>query len=218
VEIRQTSLPGVLLLSPVVHQDGRGMLFESFRADRLQAAGLPTFVQENQTTSWKGTLRGLHYQLARPQAKLVRVLRGKVFDVAVDIRVGSPTFGQWVAETLSAENKLQIFVPPGFAHGFCVMEDDTEVLYKCSDYYSGAADQCGILWNDPGLAIPWPCQEPRLSDKDRELAPLHPARSDLPHFSAAESDQVRFGAESSPIENRQENAGPQPGNHREPRR
>jgi dTDP-4-dehydrorhamnose 3,5-epimerase len=182
VDVKHTTLPGVLLLVPVVHQDGRGSLFESFRADRLQAAGLPAFVQENQTASTRGTLRGLHYQLARPQAKLVRVLRGAIYDVAVDIRVGSPTFGRWVAETLTADNKLQIFVPAGFAHGFCVMEDDTEVLYKCSDYYSGAADQKGIVWNDPSLAIPWPCQEPRLSEKDRLLAPLNAARSDLPRY------------------------------------
>jgi dTDP-4-dehydrorhamnose 3,5-epimerase len=189
VEITKTALPGVLLISPTVHQDGRGVLFESFRADALQAAGLPTFVQENQTRSWRGTLRGLHYQLARPQAKLVRVLSGAIFDVAVDIRRGSPTFGRWVAETLSAENRRQIFVPPGFAHGFCVLEDDTEVLYKCSDYYSGAADQKGIVWNDPTLAIAWPIPEPRLSEKDRLLLPLNADRSDLPHYQSDDNRQ-----------------------------
>jgi dTDP-4-dehydrorhamnose 3,5-epimerase len=182
VKITETSLPGVMLVSPVVHQDRRGQLFESYRADRLQAAGIPVFVQENQTQSFKGTLRGLHYQLACPQAKLIRVLSGAIFDVAVDIRVGSPTFGRWVGETLSADNKLQIFVPAGFAHGFCVLDDGTELLYKCSDYYSGAADQKGILWNDPSLSIAWPVPDPQLSERDRLLPPLGPGRGDLPRY------------------------------------
>jgi dTDP-4-dehydrorhamnose 3,5-epimerase len=174
----------VVVVEPKVHRDGRGFLFESYRFDQLQPAGLPVFVQENQSLSAKGTIRGLHYQLERPQAKLVRVLRGAVYDVAVDIRVGSPTFGQWVAETLTAENKLQLFIPAGFAHGFCVLEDATEVLYKCDNYYSGAADQRGVLWNDPQLAIPWPSAEVLISDKDRVLLRLSDARSDLPQFGA----------------------------------
>jgi dTDP-4-dehydrorhamnose 3,5-epimerase len=146
----------------------------------MARAGLPPFVQDNQSLSAKDTLRGLHYQLDRPQAKLVRVIRGAIYDVAVDIRRGSPTFGRWFAETLTAENKLQLFVPVGFAHGFCALEDGTEVLYKCGDYYSGAADQRGVLWNDPGLAIAWPCTQPLVSDKDRTLLPLRPDRPDLP--------------------------------------
>jgi dTDP-4-dehydrorhamnose 3,5-epimerase len=183
VEIRQTRIPGVLILTPQLHRDARGYLFESYRFDRLKEAGLPVFVQENQSLSAKDTVRGLHYQLLRPQAKLVRALRGAVVDVAVDIRRGSPTFGQWVAETLSSENKHQLFIPAGFAHGFCVLEDDTEVLYKCSDYYSGAADQKGVLWSDPDLGIPWPSSAaPLVSDKDRTLLPLRAERSDLPEF------------------------------------
>jgi dTDP-4-dehydrorhamnose 3,5-epimerase len=186
VQIRKTSLPGVLLLEPVVHGDSRGYLYESHRADVFAAAGLPNFVQENQSFSVAGTLRGLHYQLARPQAKLVRVLRGTIFDVALDIRRGSPTFGQWTSALLSADNKHQLYIPPGFAHAFCVPEgaEPAEVLYKCSDYYSGAADQKGVLWNDPTLAIPWPCAHPLVSPKDQQLHPLSPNREDLPIFEA----------------------------------
>jgi dTDP-4-dehydrorhamnose 3,5-epimerase len=188
VEIRQTPLPGVLLIQPRVHGDARGHLFESYRRDVLDQVGIPPFVQDNQSLSGKGILRGLHYQLDRPQAKLVRVLRGAVYDVAVDIRRGSPTFGRWFGETLTAENKLQLYVPIGFAHGFCVIEDDSEVLYKCSDYYSGAADQKGVLWSDPDLGIPWPTSAtPLVSDKDRTLLPLRAERSDLPEFVASVS-------------------------------
>ncbi len=184
MEIRKTSLPGVLLLAPAVHEDSRGYLFESFRADRAAEAGLPVFVQDNQSFSVAGTLRGLHYQLARPQAKLVRVLRGAIYDVAVDIRRGSPTFGRWTAELLSAGNRLQLYVPPGFAHGFCVPEgaEGAEVLYKCSDYYSGPTDQKGIRWDDPGLAITWPSAHPLVSPKDQQLQPLTLGRLDLPPF------------------------------------
>lgn len=169
MQIRETSLSGVLLIEPVVHRDDRGYLFESFRADLLERAGLPQFVQENQTFSERHTLRGLHYQLIKPQAKLIRVLSGAIFDVAVDLREGSPTHGKWVAEILSAENRRQLFIPAGFAHGFCVVDATAEVLYKCSDYYSGAKDQCGIAWNDPALAIAWPTSTPLISPKDLVL-------------------------------------------------
>jgi dTDP-4-dehydrorhamnose 3,5-epimerase len=169
VQISETSLSGVLLIEPAVHRDSRGYLFESFRADLLERAGLPRFVQENQTFSERHTLRGLHYQLQRPQAKLIRVLSGAIYDVAVDLREGSPSFGQWVAEVLSAENRRQLFIPAGFAHGFCVIDATAEVLYKCSEYYSGAADQCGIVWNDRTLAITWPTTAPVVSEKDRVL-------------------------------------------------
>ena len=182
MDIRQTALPGVLVLEPTVHRDGRGHLFESFRSDVASRAGLPPFVQENQSLSSRDTLRGLHYQLSRPQAKLVRVLRGAILDVAVDIRRGSPTFGRWVAERLSAENCLQLYIPAGFAHGFLALEEPSEVLYKCSDYYSGPADQKGVAWNDPGLAIAWPIGTPLVSPKDAVLAPLRPERDDLPTF------------------------------------
>jgi dTDP-4-dehydrorhamnose 3,5-epimerase len=172
VKITETSLPGVLLLEPTVHRDGRGYLFESFRSDVLEKAGLPRFVQDNQSFSVRHTLRGLHFQLARPQAKLVRVVGGTIYDVAVDIRRGSPTFGKWAAEVLSAENRRQLFVPAGFAHGFCVIDETAEVLYKCSDYYSGSADQKGVLWSDPGLAIEWPTTTPLVSEKDQILVAL----------------------------------------------
>jgi dTDP-4-dehydrorhamnose 3,5-epimerase len=172
VRINETALPGVLVLEPSVNRDPRGYLFESFRDDLFARAGLPKFVQENQTFSVRHTLRGLHYQLVKPQAKLVRVLSGAIFDVAVDLREGSPTFGHWVAETLSADNRKQLFVPAGFAHGFCVIDETAEVLYKCSDYYSGPADQHGVIWDDPSLAIPWPTQAPLVSEKDQLLPKL----------------------------------------------
>jgi dTDP-4-dehydrorhamnose 3,5-epimerase len=172
MKIQETSLPGVLLLEPTVHRDGRGYLFESFRADVLEKAGLPRFVQDNQSFSVRHTLRGLHFQLLRPQAKLVRVLAGTIYDVVVDIRQGSPTFGKWHGEVLSAENHRQLYVPAGFAHGFCVVDETAEVLYKCSDYYSGPADQRGVLWSDPGLAIEWPTSSPVVSEKDQKLLPL----------------------------------------------
>jgi dTDP-4-dehydrorhamnose 3,5-epimerase len=182
VEIRKTALAGVLLLEPTIHRDARGHLFESYRADRLAAEGIPPFVQENQSLSARDTLRGLHFQQIRPQAKLVRVLRGAVFDVAVDIRRGSPTFGRWVGQTLSAENGLQLYIPAGFAHGFLALEDPSEVLYKCSDYYSGPGDQHGIVWDDPTLAISWPCRTPLVSPKDAALERLRPEREDLPNY------------------------------------
>jgi dTDP-4-dehydrorhamnose 3,5-epimerase len=186
VEIRETSLPGVRVLRPTVHKDARGYLFESFRADELAAAGLPPFVQENQSFSIPGTLRGLHYQLARPQAKLVRVLRGSVLDVAVDIRRGSPTFGRWVSEVLSADNQLQLYIPAGFAHGFLALPGEgSEVLYKVSDYYSGPADQKGLIWSDPTLAIKWGTAQPFVSEKDRLLRPLSADRDDLPGVSTS---------------------------------
>jgi dTDP-4-dehydrorhamnose 3,5-epimerase len=182
MEIRELSLTGVRLIEPKVHRDPRGYLFESFRLDALTAAGVPAFVQENQSLSSRGTLRGLHYQLDRPQGKLIRVLRGAILDVVVDVRVGSPTFGRWLTEVLTADNHRQVYVPPGYAHGFLVIDEMAEVLYKCTDYYSGAADQRGIIWNDAGLAIPWPEKSPLLSDKDRNWLPLDTGRQDLPRF------------------------------------
>lgn len=176
MKIRETTLSGVLVLEPTVHRDPRGHLFESFRVDTAARAGLPAFVQENQSFSVRHTLRGLHYQLDRPQAKLVRVLSGAIFDVAVDIRRGSPNFGRWIGEELSAENHRQLFVPTGFAHGFCVITETAEVLYKCSDYYSGATDQRGVAWNDAKLAIAWPASAPLVSEKDQALKGL----GDLP--------------------------------------
>ncbi|MDX2023299.1 MAG: dTDP-4-dehydrorhamnose 3,5-epimerase [Deltaproteobacteria bacterium] len=183
MKITPTELPEVLLIEPKVFGDARGVFFESFRANVFAEAGMPVFVQENQSSSVPGTLRGLHYQLDMPQAKLVRAVKGRVFDVAVDIRRGSPTFGRWVGRELSEENKHMLFVPVGFAHGFCVIgHEPAEVFYKCSDYYSGAADQRGMAWNDAGVGVPWPVKQPLLSEKDQTYKGLSLDRDDLPKY------------------------------------
>lgn len=175
MKVETVGLPGVLLIEPALHEDHRGHLFEAFRADALAAHGVPAFVQDTQARSAKGVLRGLHYQLRRPQGRLVRVLSGAIFDVAVDLRRGSPTFGRHVALELSAENRRQLYVPPGFAHGYCALTDGTDVLYKCTDYYSGAEDQRGVRHDDPRLAITWPSATPILSERDRSLPTLDAA-------------------------------------------
>jgi dTDP-4-dehydrorhamnose 3,5-epimerase len=162
------AIPEVLLIAPVAHRDGRGFFLESYHEGRYRAAGIDApFVQDNQSRSTRGTLRGLHWQIApRPQAKLVRVLWGEIFDVAVDIRPGSPTFGRWVGATLSGENFLQMYVPVGFAHGFCVVSDIADVAYKCSDLYDPSCER-GLAWNDPTVAIDWPIVDPILSPRDQ---------------------------------------------------
>ena len=162
-QIIPTALPGVLILEPKVFGDARGFFYESFNAqDFAQATGLEvTFVQDNHSRSAQGVLRGLHYQIQQPQGKLVRVTEGEVFDVAVDIRRSSPHFGQWVGVHLSADNKRQIWVPPGFAHGFVVLSASADFLYKTTDYYAPAYERC-IAWNDPSLAIDWPIHAPPL--------------------------------------------------------
>lgn len=176
-----------MIIEPRVFTDARGFFFESYNADRYAEAGLPrVFVQDNHSSSVKGTIRGLHYQLRRPQGKLFRVLRGAVFDVAVDIRRGSPTFGRWTGVELSAENKRQLFIPAGFAHGFCVVSDGAEVEYKCTDVYV-ADDQRGVLWSDPTIRIPWPVGEPVLSDQDRHFLTLSAERDDLPVYKGDRS-------------------------------
>jgi dTDP-4-dehydrorhamnose 3,5-epimerase len=172
LEIVQTSLPGVLLIKPRVFQDPRGFFMETYRADELAAAGVcETFVQDNHSRSSRGVLRGLHYQMHHPQAKFCRVASGAVLDVALDIRVGSPHFGKWMGAVLSAENHHALYLPKGFAHGFVVLSETADFLYKCSDYYD-AADDCGVLWNDPALAIDWNTPSPILSAKDRSHLPL----------------------------------------------
>jgi dTDP-4-dehydrorhamnose 3,5-epimerase len=182
VKTISTELPGVVVIEPRVFSDARGFFFESYHAARYAEAGLPAeFVQDNHSSSVKGALRGLHYQLRRPQGKLFRVLRGMVFDVAVDIRRGSPTFGRWVGFELSAENKRQLFIPAGFAHGFCVVSDGAEVEYKCTDVYA-PDDQRGVLWSDPTIGVRWPVQEPVLSDQDRSFLTLAAERDDLPVY------------------------------------
>jgi dTDP-4-dehydrorhamnose 3,5-epimerase len=175
VRIVPTDLPGVLIVEPDVHADGRGFFVETYHAERYLQHGIDgMFVQDNHSRSVAGTLRGLHLQVRRPQGKLVRVIEGEVYDVSVDVRRGSPAFGRWVAVTLTAESFRQVYVPPGFAHGFCVVSPIAQVEYKCTDFYDPAGE-IGIAWNDPGLAIPWPVRAPLLSPRDR----LHPILADV---------------------------------------
>ena len=170
MQVIQTTIPDVLILQPQVFGDERGFFFESFNAQAFaQATGLtPNFVQDNHSRSQRGVLRGLHYQVQQAQGKLVRVTAGEVYDVAVDLRRQSPTFGQWVGAHLSADNKRQMWVPEGFAHGFLVLSEFAEFLYKTTDYYAPAHERC-IRWDDPKLAIDWQLQgEPKLSAKDQQ--------------------------------------------------
>jgi dTDP-4-dehydrorhamnose 3,5-epimerase len=161
-----TSLPGVLLIETDVFHDNRGFFMETFHKRKYAEIGIKaTFVQDNLSRSKKGVLRGLHYQLRYPQAKLVYVISGEIFDVVVDIRKGSPTFGRWEGVILSSENRRQIYIPEGFAHGFCVLSESADVVYKCTDFYMPGDDR-GILWSDPQIAIEWPVKDPILSDKD----------------------------------------------------
>lgn len=169
MDVTKTSLPGVLRIEPVVHADDRGFFMESWHVERYRQAGIDAeFVQDNVSQSSKGTLRGLHYQIQQAQGKLVRVVAGEVFDVAVDLRRSSPAFGQWTGDLLSAENKQQLWVPPGFAHGFLVISNTAVFEYKCTDFYAPEHDRA-IRWNDPDIGIEWPldgAQEPVLSAKD----------------------------------------------------
>lgn len=170
-----TKIPDVISIQPDVFPDGRGFFFESYREDLFKKNGIHTnFVQDNHSASAKGVLRGLHYQMApKQQAKLVRVVRGEAFDVVVDIRKGSKTFGQWVADVLNAKKKNMLFVPAGFAHGFLALEEGTEFIYKVSDFYSPTHER-GILWNDPGIGIVWPKIDAPLilSEKDKKYPTL----------------------------------------------
>jgi dTDP-4-dehydrorhamnose 3,5-epimerase len=168
VTVSTTAIDGVLIIDPTVWRDERGFFLETYHAGKYAAAGLDaTFVQDNHSRSRRGTLRGLHYQARHPQGKLVRVVEGTIYDVAVDIRRGSPTFGQFVAVELSAESFRQLYVPPGLAHGFCVTSDMAQVEYKVTTFYD-AADERGIAWDDPALAIPWPVADPLLSARDQQ--------------------------------------------------
>ena len=179
-----TPLPGVKVVHPVVHRDERGFFLETYHAGRYAELGLPaTFVQDNHSRSARGTLRGLHMQLASPQAKLVRVIAGEIFDVAVDTRVGSPTFGKWFGTLLSDQNFAQMFVPEGFAHGFAVVSDVAEVEYKCSTFYD-ADDEVAIRFDDPAIGVQWPVTSPTLSRRDASAAPLADFRERLPRFIA----------------------------------
>ncbi|MEI2783227.1 MAG: dTDP-4-dehydrorhamnose 3,5-epimerase [Candidatus Competibacter sp.] len=168
MKVIATELPGVLLLEPKVFGDARGFFMETWQAARYREAGMPErFVQDNHSRSRRGVLRGLHYQMVQPQGKLVWVTRGAVFDVAVDIRRGSPTFGRWFGCVLDDVDHRQLYIAPGFAHGFCVLSEEADFFYKCTDYYHPPSE-CGIAWDDPAIGIEWPLREVSLSAKDRE--------------------------------------------------
>lgn len=176
IHVAKTAIDGVLILEPTVFGDSRGYFMETYNAAEFKAAGIGAdFVQDNQSKSRKGVLRGLHFQKKYSQAKLVRVISGEVFDVAVDLRPGSSTYGKWVGVTLSAENKKQFFIPKHFAHGFLVLSDEAEFVYKCDDFYH-PEEEGGLIWNDREIGIEWPISdgmEILLSEKDRLNPPLH---------------------------------------------
>ena len=167
MQVEQTKLEGVLLVTPQVFGDERGFFMETYNRDKAIELGLPAeFVQDNHSKSSYGVLRGLHYQNPTWQGKLVRAVQGEIYDVAVDIRAGSPTFGDWLGVYLNDENKQQLYVPPGFAHGFCVTSPTAEVVYKCTDMYA-PSEEGSVLWNDPDIGIEWPVNDPSLSAKDQ---------------------------------------------------
>jgi dTDP-4-dehydrorhamnose 3,5-epimerase len=175
LNIRETTLPGVFIIEPKVHGDDRGFFMETYRLDAFRDAGIDAvFVQDNHSRSARGVLRGLHYQEPNAQGKLVRCTRGALYDVAVDIRRGSPSFGRWFGTDLTESNKRMLWVPPGFAHGFCALEDGSDLVYKCTTLYDPAADRA-ILWNDPDIGIEWPIASPLLSAKDEKAPRLRDA-------------------------------------------
>ncbi len=172
-----TDIKGPIIIEPDVHRDARGFFVESYHADKYRKGGIDAvFVQDNQSKSVKNTLRGLHGQFQHPQGKLIRVIEGEIFDVAVDVRRGSPTFSRHVSVRLSADNFRQFFVPPGFAHGFCVLSGVAQIEYKCTDFYR-PDDEFSIAWNEPEFGIPWPLSNPLLSDRDRSA----PSLTELAH-------------------------------------
>jgi len=175
MNIKETKLAGVLILEPKVFSDDRGYFFETWNSTRYEQAGITgPFVQDNISFSKKGVLRGLHFQYPQSQGKLIQVLSGEVVDVVVDIRAGSPTYGQWIGEVLSESNHRQIYVPPGFAHGYCVTSEAALFSYKCTDFYNPATEH-GIIWNDPDIGIEWPTEQPEMSTKDA----VYPGLKDL---------------------------------------
>ena len=184
MKVTETNLPGVFIIEPKVFQDARGFFLETFSASRYEGAGIVgPFVQDNHSRSLKGTVRGLHLQLSKPQGKLMRAVSGSMLDVAVDVRVGSPNFGKWTSALLSGDNFNQLYVPPGFAHGFAVLSDMVDVEYKCTDYYD-PQDELTVLWNDPAIGIEWPVMEPTLSARDRSALPLAELMGRLPRYPA----------------------------------
>jgi len=184
MKVEATELPGVLLIEPRVFADRRGFFLETYSSRRYAEAGVgATFVQDNLSRSARGTLRGLHAQRRRPQGKLIRVVEGEIFDVAVDIRRGSPSFAGWVGVRLSGETFRQVYVPPGFAHGFCVLSETAVVEYKCTELYD-PADEIGVIWNDPDIGIQWPISDPTLSAKDGAAPRLREVLEALPDCDA----------------------------------
>ncbi len=182
MKLLETGLDGVLILEPRVFSDDRGFFIETYNAGKLAGTPLDTsFRQDNHSRSTAGVVRGLHYQLNEPQGKLVHVARGRILDVAVDIRVGSPSFGRWTSAELSDENLRSLWIPPGFAHGFCVLSDVADVIYKCTTLYDPADDR-GVAWNDPQIGIEWPAVNPIISAKDMKWDVLSGKRSDLPRY------------------------------------
>lgn len=176
IQFTEKPVPGVFLVKPAVFEDDRGFFMETYHKERYSDAGISDkFIQDNHSHSRQWTLRGLHYQLRNPQGKLVYVISGKILDIAVDIRFGSPTFGRWTGTLLSNENKHQLYIPEGFAHGFCVLSETADVIYKCSDLYT-PGDEYGVLWSDPDIDIVWPIENPILSEKDSK----NPKLSDIP--------------------------------------
>jgi len=184
MKVTETALSGVLLITPDVHGDPRGFFLQTYHAEQYAAHGIPgPFVQDNHSSSTSGTLRGLHIQVRRPQGKLVRCIEGEIFDVAVDVRVGSPTFGRWVGMRLSAEDFQQAWIPPGFCHGFAVLTSVAQVEYKVTGLYDPGFE-VGIAWNDPSIGIKWPIENPVLSDRDRVHRPLAEQMDRLPKYGA----------------------------------
>jgi dTDP-4-dehydrorhamnose 3,5-epimerase len=179
----KTSIPGVIVIKPKVYSDHRGFFTEIYRKARFMENGIDDdFVQDNLSRSGRNIIRGLHFQRINPQAKLVSVTRGRLLDVAVDVRRGSPTFGQYVTEELTGSNKWMLYIPAGFAHGFCVLSDEADFYYKCSDYYNPEGER-GIVWNDPDIGIDWPVSNPVLSGRDLELPRLSEINpDDLPGY------------------------------------
>ncbi|MFG0297853.1 MAG: dTDP-4-dehydrorhamnose 3,5-epimerase [Maioricimonas sp. JB045] len=173
MKFQRTELPDVVLIEPTIFRDDRGFFMETYHRQRFVEGGIDAvFVQDNLSRSTRGTVRGLHFQIQQAQGKLVHVLAGEIFDVAVDLRRSSPTFGRWVGVTLSEDNRRAVYIPPGFAHGFCVVSETADVFYKCTDFYAPQHERT-LLWNDPAVGVDWPVPgEPILSEKDRHGQPL----------------------------------------------
>lgn len=184
MEFSRTSIPDVILVQPTIHRDQRGFFLETYRANTYAEGGIePAFVQDNHSHSLRGALRGLHIQVSPPQGKLVRAAAGQIFDVAVDVRIGSPTYLQWVGVNLSDMDHHQLYLPPGFLHGFCVLSEEADVAYKCTDYYA-AKGELTVAWDDPAIGIEWPISDPILSSRDAAAPGIQEIEERLPRYRA----------------------------------